>query len=137
MKIISKSYLSLYTLSPIFNCCLINLEDMLDNGTVINDKLVESPKSFGTACTVTTQIIAQVASNQYGGQSITIKHLAKYLKVTEDKFYKFYLEKYNNEELARDLANDMKMKDLKDGVQTIRYQLSTLQTTNGQLGCLC
>ena len=121
-----------YTLSPIFNCCLINLEDMLDNGTVINDKLVESPKSFGTACTVTTQIIAQVASNQYGGQSITIKHLAKYLKVTEDKAYKFYIEKYKNEELARELAKDMKMKDLKDGVQTIRYQLSTLQTTNGQ-----
>lgn len=121
-----------YTLSPIFNCCLINLEDMLDNGTVINDKLVESPKSFGTACTVTTQIIAQVASNQYGGQSITIKHLAKYLKVTEDKAYKFYIEKYKNEELAKELAKDMKMKDLKDGVQTIRYQLSTLQTTNGQ-----
>lgn len=121
-----------YTLSPIFNCCLINLGDMLDNGTVINDKLVESPKSFGTACTVTTQIIAQVASNQYGGQSITIKHLAKYLKVTEEKFYKLYLDKYNNEELAKELAHDMKMKDLKDGVQTIRYQLSTLQTTNGQ-----
>ncbi|MDS0524496.1 anaerobic ribonucleoside-triphosphate reductase [Clostridium sp. SHJSY1] len=121
-----------YTLSPIFNCCLINLEDMLDNGTVINDKLVESPKSFGTACTVTTQIIAQVASNQYGGQSITIKHLAKYLKVTEEKFYKFYLEKYKDESLAKDLATDMKLKDLKDGVQTIRYQLSTLQTTNGQ-----
>ncbi len=121
-----------YTLSPIFNCCLINLEDMLNNGTVINDKLVESPKSFGTACTVTTQIIAQVASNQYGGQSITIKHLAKFLRVTYDKHYKFYMEKYNNEELARDLANDMKMKDLRDGVQTIRYQLSTLQTTNGQ-----
>ncbi|MBD7913409.1 MULTISPECIES: anaerobic ribonucleoside-triphosphate reductase [Clostridium] len=121
-----------YTLSPIFNCCLINLEDMLDNGTVINDKLVESPKSFGTACTVTTQIIAQVASNQYGGQSITIKHLAKYLKVTEEKFYKFYLEKYKDENLAKELAKDMKLKDLKDGVQTIRYQLSTLQTTNGQ-----
>ena len=121
-----------YTLSPIFNCCLINLEDMLNNGTVINDKLVESPKSFGTACTVTTQIIAQVASNQYGGQSITIKHLAKFLRVTYNKYYKFYMEKYNNEELAEELANDMKMKDLRDGVQTIRYQLSTLQTTNGQ-----
>lgn len=121
-----------YTLSPIFNCCLINLEDMLNNGTVINDKLVESPKSFGTACTVTTQIIAQVASNQYGGQSITIKHLAKFLKVTYDKYYKYYMDKYQNEELAKELANDMKMKDLRDGVQTIRYQLSTLQTTNGQ-----
>ena len=137
MKIISKSYLSLYTLSPIFNCCLINLEDMLENGTVINDKLVESPKSFGTACTVTTQIIAQVSSNQYGGQSITVKHLAKYLKVTEDKAYNHYMELLNDEEWAKKLALDMKMKELKDGVQTIRYQLSTLQTTNGQLGCLC
>ena len=121
-----------YTLSPIFNCCLVNLEDMFENGTVINDKLVETPKSFGTACTVATQIIAQVSSNQYGGQSITIKHLAKYLKVTEDKAYKFYIDKYKNEELAKSLAKDMKMKDLRDGVQTIRYQLSTLQTTNGQ-----
>ena len=121
-----------YTLSPIFNCCLVNLEDMFENGTVINEKLVETPKSFGTACTVATQIIAQVSSNQYGGQSITIKHLAKYLKVTEEKAYKFYLDKYENEELAKSLAKDMKMKDLRDGVQTIRYQLSTLQTTNGQ-----
>lgn len=121
-----------YTLAPIFNCCLINLEDMLDNGTVINDKLVETPKSFGTACTVTTQIMAQVASNQYGGQSITIKHLAKFLRRTYDKAYKFYKDKYKDEVLARDLAEDMKLKDLKDGVQTIRYQLSTLQTTNGQ-----
>lgn len=121
-----------YTLAPIFNCCLINLEDMLENGTVINEKLVESPKSFGTACTVTTQIIAQVSSNQYGGQSITVKHLAKYLKVTEEKAYKHYLELLENEELAKKLAYDAKMKELKDGVQTIRYQLSTLQTTNGQ-----
>ena len=121
-----------YSLSPIFNCCLINLEDMLENGTVINDKLVESPKSFSTACTVTTQIIAQVSSNQYGGQSITVKHLAKYLKVTEEKAYKHYLNFLGDEELARKLALDTKMKELRDGVQTIRYQLSTLQTTNGQ-----
>lgn len=121
-----------YTLSNIFNCCLINLEDMLDNGTVINDKLVESPKSFSTACTVTTQIMAQVASNQYGGQSITIKHLAKFLKITEEKYYNIFLKKCNDEVLARELAKDMKLKELKDGVQTIRYQLSTLQTTNGQ-----
>ncbi len=74
-----------YTLQSIFNCCLINIQDMLDNGTVINEKMVESPKSFSTACTVTTQIMAQVASNQYGGQSITIKHLAPYLRRTYDK----------------------------------------------------
>lgn len=121
-----------YTISPIFNCCLINLEDMLSNGTVINEKLVESPKSFGTACTVATQIIAQIASNQYGGASITIKHLAEYLKTTEEKAYNHYMEMLNDEALAMKLAKDMKMKDLKDGVQTIRYQLSTIQSTNGQ-----
>lgn len=121
-----------YSLSPMFNCCLVNLEDMFANCTVINEKLVEEPKSFGTACTVATQIIAQVSSNQYGGQSITIKHLAKYLKVTEEKAYKHYLEMLNDEDLAKKLSLDTKMKELKDGIQTIRYQLSTLQTTNGQ-----
>ena len=121
-----------YTLSSIFNCCLVNLEDMFENGTVINDKLVETPKSFGTACTVATQIIAQISSNQYGGQSMTIKHLAKYLKVTEDKAFKHYMDMLKDEDLAKKLAKDAKLKELKDGVQTIRYQLSTLQTTNGQ-----
>lgn len=121
-----------YSLSPMFNCCLVNLEDMFEHSTVINEKLVEEPKSFSTACTVATQIIAQVSSNQYGGQSITIKHLAKYLKVTEEKAFKHYLEMLNDENLARKLALDTKMKELKDGIQTIRYQLSTLQTTNGQ-----
>lgn len=121
-----------YSLSPMFNCCLVNLEDMFANSTVINEKLVEEPKSFGTACTVATQIIAQVSSNQYGGQSITIKHLAKYLKVTEVKAYNHYLGLLKDEELAKKLALDAKMKELKDGIQTIRYQLSTLQTTNGQ-----
>ena len=121
-----------YAISPIFNCCLINLEDMFTNGTVINEKMVETPQSFSTACTVATQIIAQVSSNQYGGQSITVKHLAPYLKVTEEKAYRHYMELLNNEELAKKLSLDMKMKELKDGIQTIRYQLSTLQTTNGQ-----
>ena len=121
-----------YTVQPIHNCCLINIEDMLDNGTVINGKLVETPKSFETACTVTTQIMAQVASNQYGGQSITVRHLAKYLKVTEDKEYKHYLDLGYTEAEAHKLAQDRKARELKGGVQTIRYQLSTLQTTNGQ-----
>ena len=122
-----------YTLSRMFNCCLINLEDMLDNGTVINEKLVESPTSFLTACTVATQIMAQVASSQYGGQSITVRHLAKYLRRTKDKAYAHYLEKFNGDiHLATTLAEDIMMKELKDGVQTIRYQLSTLMTTNGQ-----
>lgn len=121
-----------YTLQPIHNCCLINLEDMLNNGTVINEKLVESPKSFETACTVTTQIMAQIASSQYGGQSITIKHLAPYLRKTYEKEYEYFLNKYNNVELAKEEAINRRKKALKDGVQTIRYQLSTLQTSNGQ-----
>ena len=121
-----------YAISPMHNCCLVDLEDMFKNGTVINEKLVETPKSFGTACTVATQIIAQVSSNQYGGQSITIAHLAPYLKVSEEKAYKHYLELGIDEETAKKLALDTKMKELKDGIQTIRYQLSTLQTTNGQ-----
>lgn len=122
-----------YTIQPIHNCMLVDLEDMLGNGTVINDKLVETPKSFSTACTVTTQIMAQVASNQYGGQSITIAHLAPYLRATYEKAFKHYKkEKGYSSELARELAEDIMMKELKDGVQTIRYQLSTLQTTNGQ-----
>lgn len=121
-----------YAIQPIFNCCLINLEDMLNNGTVINEKLVETPKSFETACTVTTQIIAQVASGQYGGNSITSKHLAPFLKKTYDKEYEYHLKRFNDETIARDEALYRMKKALKDGVQTIRYQLSTLQTSNGQ-----
>ena len=121
-----------YSISPMHNCCLVNLEDMFENGTVINEKLVETPKSFSTACTVATQIIAQVSSNQYGGQSMTIAHLAPYLKVSEEKAFKHYIELGLDEETAKMLALDAKKKELKDGVQTIRYQLSTLQTTNGQ-----
>ncbi|WP_366463046.1 anaerobic ribonucleoside-triphosphate reductase [uncultured Clostridium sp.] len=120
-----------YAIQNIHNCCLINLEDMFTNGTVINDKLVETPKSFSTACTVATQIMAQVSSNQYGGQSITIKHLAPYLRVSFDKYYKNYLAKCDKE-LASELAQERMMEELKSGVQTVRYQLSTLQTTNGQ-----
>ena len=77
-----------YFLQPIFNCCLINISDMLDNGTVMNGKLIESPKSFQVACTVMTQIIAAVASSQYGGQSVDLKHLGKYVTKSHDKFEK-------------------------------------------------
>ena len=122
-----------YSISPMFNCCLINLEDMLTNGTVINDKQVAPPKSFSTACTVTTQIIAQISSNQYGGQSITIKHIAPFLRVSYDKYFNYYLnEKGFSTSVAEDLAHDRMMEELRSGIQTIRYQLSTLQTTNGQ-----
>ena len=81
-----------YFLQSIFNCCLINIEDMLENGTVMNGKLIESPKSFQVACTVMTQIISAVASSQYGGQTVDIKHLGKYLRKSYDKYKKHYAE---------------------------------------------
>lgn len=121
-----------YLMQPIHNCCLINLEDMLNNGTVINGKLVETPKSFATACTVATQIVAQVASNQYGGQSITIKHIAPFLRVSYDKYLNKYKELGFNEEQTIKIAEDRMREELIAGIQTIRYQLSTLQTSNGQ-----
>ena len=120
-----------YAISPMTNCCLVNLEDMLQNGTVINDKLVEKPKSFETACTVATQIMAQVSSNQYGGQSITIRHLAPFLKITYDKYFNKYIKDFNKE-TSEKLAKDRMMEQLKNGIQTIRYQLSTICGTNGQ-----
>ncbi|WP_275372717.1 anaerobic ribonucleoside-triphosphate reductase [Clostridium tertium] len=122
-----------YAMQNMTNCCLINLEDMFANGTVINDKLVETPKSFITACTIATQIMAQVSSNQYGGQTITIAHLAPFLRIAREKaFNHYYNDLHLDIELASTLADDVRKKELKDGVQTIRYQLSTLQTTNGQ-----
>ena len=120
-----------YAMQSIHNCMLINLEDMLQNGTVINNKLIESPKNFTTACTIVTQIIGQIASAQYGGNSITIKHIAPFLRRTYDKYYNKYKEKYS-EEMAKELAEDRMMEELKSGVQTIRYQLSSLYTSNGQ-----
>ena len=110
---------------------LINLDDMLQNGTVINNKLVEVQKSFSTACTIVTQIIAQIASGQYGGNTITIKHIAPFLRVSYDKYFNKYKEKYT-EEMAHELAEDRMLEELKSGIQTIRYQLSTLHTSNGQ-----
>ncbi len=124
-----------YFLQPIFNCCLINIKDMLDNGTVMNGKMIESPKSFQVACTVLTQIIAAVASSQYGGQSVDIKHLGKYLKRSEDKFRKKLTEKYKGKITKKEieeLVNDRLKEELASGVQTIQYQINTLMTTNGQ-----
>lgn len=124
-----------YFLQPIFNCCLINIGDMLDNGTVMNGKLIESPKSFQVACTVMTQIISSVASSQYGGQSVDIRHLGKYLRKSFEK-YKAHYTKYFGEEMDKTLIEKMaydRMRDeLKSGVQTIQYQINTLMTTNGQ-----
>lgn len=122
-----------YFIQPIFNCCLINIKDMLDNGTVMNNKMVESPKSFQVACTVMTQIIAAVASNQYGGQSVNIKHLGKYLARSREKFRKELEPIFGSDkEKLDEVVNIRLMDELKAGVQTIQYQINTLMTTNGQ-----
>jgi len=124
-----------YFLQPIFNCCLINIGDMLDNGTVMNAKLIESPKSFQVACNVMTQIIASVASSQYGGQSVDVSHLGKYLRKSRDKFTKHLTEEFGGdftkEEIDKIVA-DRLQDELRSGVQTIQYQINTLMTTNGQ-----
>ena len=124
-----------YFLQPIFNCCLINIGDMLDNGTVMNAKLIESPKSFQVACNVMTQIIASVASSQYGGQSVDISHLGKYLRKSRDKFTKQITEKLGsqlNAEQIKAVVDHRLSDELRSGVQTIQYQINTLMTTNGQ-----
>lgn len=130
-----------YFIQHAYNCCLINLEDMLQNGTVISGTMIEKPHSFSTACTVTTQIIAQVASNQYGGQSISLAHLAPFVQISREKIRKQVEEEfklYNNEITDFDhnkidtvIENRVK-EEIKRGVQTIQYQILTLMTTNGQ-----
>lgn len=121
-----------YFMQNMFNCCLVNIKDMLDNGTVINDRMIESPKTFQVACTVMTQIIAQVASSQYGGQSIAVKHLGKYLKRSEDRYYKLLKDTITDVEELNRTVDALLNKELASGVQTIQYQINTLMTTNGQ-----
>lgn len=130
-----------YIIQPMFNCCLINLEDMLMNGTVINGKKIDTPKSFQVACTVTTQIIAQVASGQYGGQSINgiDRILAPFVRKSYDKILNQVIEEQievygmePNREKADEIAWNRTRKEVKDGIQTIQYQINTLMTTNGQ-----
>lgn len=130
-----------YIIQPMFNCCLIDLHDMLTNGTVINGKKIDSPKSFQVACTVTTQIIAQVASGQFGGQSINgvDRILAPFVRKSYEKYLKSVVEEqkeiYGIEpdmEKAEEIAWKRTRKEVKDGIQTIQYQINTLMTTNGQ-----
>ncbi len=127
-----------YFAQHMHNCDLVNLEDMLQNGTVITGTLIERPHSFSTACNIATQIIAQVASNQYGGQSITLAHLAPFVDVSRQKFRKIVENEMAalnidvNEEKLNELV-ELRVKDeIKRGVQTIQYQVVTLLTTNGQ-----
>ena len=124
-----------YFLQPIFNCCLINIGDMLDNGTVMNGKLIESPKSFQVACTVMTQIISSVASSQYGGQSVDIRHLGKYLRKSYNKYKTRFVQQFGDRlpaDVLEDMVKERVEDELRSGVQTIQYQINTLMTTNGQ-----
>jgi len=124
-----------YFIQPIFNCCLVNIKDMLENGTVMNGKMIESPKSFQVACTIVTQIIASVASSQYGGQSVNVAHLGKYLRRTREKYMRECTEEFGDSlsKADKERVVNMRLQDeLKAGVQTIQYQINTLMTTNGQ-----
>ena len=127
-----------YYAQHMHNCDLVNLEDMLQNGTVISGTLIEKPHSFSTACNIATQIIAQVASNQYGGQSISLTHLAPFVQVSRDKIRREVLEEAALLGAAQDEAAigeivEARLRDeIKRGVQTIQYQVVTLMTTNGQ-----
>ena len=120
------------------NCDLINLEDMLQNGTVISETLIEKPHSFFTACNVTTQIVAQVASNQYGGQSFTLAHLAPFVDISRQKIRRLVIEERKacgesmDEEIISKVTERRLKEEIKSGIQTIQYQLITLMTCNGQ-----
>ena len=120
------------------NCDLINLEDLLQNGTVISETMIEKPHSFFTACNVTTQIVAQVASNQYGGQSFTLSHLAPFVDISRQKIREAVIEERKetgenmDEEIIAKIVNRRLKEEIKSGIQTIQYQLITLMTCNGQ-----
>lgn len=127
-----------YFAQHMHNCCLVNLEDMLQNGTVISETMIERPKSFSTACNIATQIIAQVASSQYGGQSISLAHLAPFVDVSRQKLRKEVREEFEQEGIEvteqqiNELAEYRVRKEVNRGVQMIQYQVITLMTTNGQ-----
>lgn len=127
-----------YLIQKIHNCCLVNLEDMLQNGTTISGTYIDTPKSFATAATVTSQIIAQVASQQYGGQTISLAHLAPFVDVSRKKIYKRLKKELTESGIVIDKASLNKIvekeliREVESGCQTIQYQLVTLQTTNGQ-----
>lgn len=132
-----------YFIEHIPNCCLVNLDDMLKNGTVINGSLIETPKSFSTACNIATQIMAQIASNQYGGQSESLAHLVDFIDVSRQKIKLKELDTYiqyaghepmTDQEYEKYLGvvDKRVREEVRDGVQTIQYQINTLMTTNGQ-----
>ena len=115
-----------------FNCCLVNIKDMFENGTVINKRKIDTPNSFQVACTIMTQIIAQIACSQYGGQSLNVKHLGKFLKKSEDRYYEMLKDCVMSTNELNKTVETLLQKELASGVQTIQYQINTLMTTNGQ-----
>ena len=127
-----------YFVQHMYNCCLVNLEDMLQNGTVISDTMIEKPKSFSTACNIATQVIAQVASSQYGGQSVSLAHLAPFVEVDRQKNRKLVREEAEGsgviltDEQVNEMAELRTRRNVAAGMQTIQYQVTTLMTTNGQ-----
>lgn len=127
-----------YFAQHMHNCCLVNLEDMLMNGTVISDVMIEQPKSFSTACNIATQSVAQIASSQYGGQSITLSHLVPFVQISREKYRKEVREEMKSEgviisdDKINEIAESRLRKEIKQGVQVIQYQVITLMTTNGQ-----
>ena len=127
-----------YFAQHMHNCCLVNLEDMLQNGTVISETMIDTPKSFATACNIATQSIAQIASAQYGGQSISLAHLAPFVQISRDKYRKKVREEFEAEglqldaEKINDIAEMRVREEIKQGVQMIQYQVISLMTTNGQ-----
>ncbi len=127
-----------YFAQHMHNCCLVNLDDMLQNGTVISEVMIETPKSFSTACNIATQSIAQIASSQYGGQSITLSHLAPFVDVSRQKLRKIVRKEFEeanlplSEEKINEVAEMRVKEEIKRGVQMIQYQVITLMTTNGQ-----
>ena len=127
-----------YYAQHMHNCDLVNLEDMLQNGTVISETLIEKPHSFSTACNIATQIIAQVASSQYGGQSISLAHLAPFVNISREKIRRDVIEElalldcHPSDEKIAEIVETRLKKEITKGVQTIQYQVITLMTTNGQ-----
>ena len=127
-----------YFVQHIHNCQLVNLEDMLQNGTVINTKMIEKPKSFQTACTVATQIVQQVANSQYGGQTITLSHLAPFVRISREKWVKRIIEDFEETGVTYDMeyvnyiADKRLKEEIKAGIQTIQFQVNTFNTSNGQ-----
>ena len=127
-----------YFAQHMHNCCLVNLEDMLQNGTVISETMLEKPKSFSTACNIATQAIAQIASSQYGGQSISLSHLAPFVQVSREKFRRKVREEFEtagiqcSDDKINEVAEMRVREEIKNGVQMIQYQVITLMTTNGQ-----